>query len=54
MAAELDVLEPPQLLRLARELGLVLSGNPTPEEVLRTIRAAELDESNARGRKGTR
>jgi hypothetical protein len=49
VAVELDALSQPQLLQIARDLGLVLSGNPTPNEVLRTIRATELDESNARG-----
>ena len=54
VAVELDVLELPQLLQLAKELGVTLKGNPTLVGALKVLRALELDESAARGQMGTR
>jgi hypothetical protein len=50
----LSSLEPQQLFQFVRSLGFALSAAPTVDEALRVLRASELDETNARGHKGTR
>jgi len=49
VSIDLEALQPSQLLQLAQQLGLPLGLNPSPADVLKALRASELDEYAARG-----